>query len=452
MIEAMPEPDVADLLTVAQAMAVIDAAEVEPQVARVPLSEARGMRLAEALTADRDAPPFHKSQMDGYAVRCADVASASRDTPVLLKVVGEIPAGSAAHRELQSGEAFAIMTGAPMPVGADGVVPVEETRRRGSEESGEQGEVSVEAAAVRGRYVAPPGSDVRAGEVVLKRGVLLEAAQLAVAASVGAAFVPVFTRPRVAVLSTGDELVPVDRTPGEHQIRSSNNAMLVALLAKMGCEVVDLGTARDTPEEIGGAMEEALASADVLFVSGGMSMGTRDYVPRMIRELGFVVQVSKLRIKPGKPFVFATRTQQHSMVTLAEPRANGSRTAVVWGHKYIFGLPGNPVSAFVCTIRLASRLLVRLAGGVPVEKWLSGKLEQGLGPNGTREFYQPVVWTPAVGGAGGGSNRSEFATVTAMTWKGSADIYTLAAANAFLVRVENEPPLGKGTLVRVLEI
>jgi molybdopterin molybdotransferase len=244
--------------------------------------------------------------------------------------------------------------------------------------------------------------------------------------------VAVYARPRVAVLSTGDELVAVGEEPGANQIRNSNNVMLVALLRKLGCEVRDLGTARDHPQAIRGAMEGALAEHGVLFVTGGMSMGTHDYVPRVISELGFEIRISKLRIKPGKPFVFAVRTASDSV----SPR-------------YIFGLPGNPVSGFVSTVRLASRLLARLAGGQPREKWLAGKIDVGLPANGPREFYQPVVWSPVQGGT---SARSEFATVTPLAWKGSADIFTLAAANALLVRPENEPALGKGTLVRVLEI
>jgi molybdopterin molybdotransferase len=282
---------------------------------------------------------------------------------------------------------------------------------------------------VPGRYIAGRGSDILAGQTVLRKGVFLEPAQVATAASMGAGHPLIFARPRVAVLSTGDELVQVEQTPGPNQIRNSNNPMLVALLRKLGCEVTDLGTAPDLPAEIRLAMEEGLA-ADVLFVSGGMSMGTRDYVPRIILDLGFEMKVAKLRIKPGKPFVFAVRV---------EPTM-----------KFIFGLPGNPVSGFVCTLRLASRLITRLAGGAVREKWLAGKLDAGLPANGPREFYQPAVWTAPV--EGGTSSRNEFATITPLAWKGSADLYTLAMANALLVRGENEPPLAKGTLVRALEM
>jgi molybdopterin molybdotransferase len=451
---AMEDLDVSGLLTVSQATSIIDAARVSPRVETAPLADAQGRRLAEEIVADRDAPPFDKSQMDGYAVRCADVAAA----PAELSVVAEIAAGSLAPRPLEAGEAMAIMTGAPMPPGADGVVPVEETERQGDK-------VTSRNSTTRGRYIAPRGSDARAGQILLKPGLVLEARHLAVAASVGKPQLRVYARPRVAVLSTGDELVQVHETPGPTQIRNSNNTMLVALLRKFGCDVADHGTAADSPEAITAAIEAALRDADVLFITGGMSMGTRDYVPTVISNLKFETRVSKLRIKPGKPFVFAVgegsgfRVQGSGSADKPRAEAAGDASGPSSGEKgdvepspspkYIFGLPGNPVSGFVSTIRLASRLLARLAGGEPREKWIAGKIDVGLGPNGPREFYQPVVWTQPQGGT---SNRNEFATVSLLTWKGSADLFTLAIANGLLVRSENEPPLARGTLVRVLEI
>jgi molybdopterin molybdotransferase len=166
-------------------------------------------------------------------------------------------------------------------------------------------------------------------------------------------------------------------------------------------------------------MEAALADHDVLFVSGGMSMGAYDYVPRLLREMKFDLRITKLRIKPGKPFVFARR-----------------------GGKFVFGLPGNPVSGFACTVRLASRLLSRLAGGQPTEKWVAGRLALPLAANGPREFYQParIAWTPTG------------PEVTPLGWKGSADLFTLATADGLMVRPENEGPLPAGATVRVLEI
>jgi molybdopterin molybdotransferase len=201
--------------------------------------------------------------------------------------------------------------------------------------------------------------------------------------------------------------------------------MLVSLLRRMGCRVTDLRICRDEPDALREKLKEGLTH-DALFVSGGMSMGEYDFVPRLLVELGVELRITKLRIKPGKPFVFGVKD-----------------------NSFAFGLPGNPVSAFVCTIRLASRLIDRLAGGDVTERWQSGRLEMGMVPNGPREFYQPVIRTNL---AARNSAQSVIASVRPLTWKGSADLFTLAAANALLVRGENEPALPLGTIVRVLEI
>jgi molybdopterin molybdotransferase len=260
-----------------------------------------------------------------------------------------------------------------------------------------------------------------------------------VAASVGAVMVNVYVRPSVAVLATGDELVPMLQEPGPAQIRNSNTPMFVAMMEKMGYSVLLSETVPDKIDVLRDAIQRGLEH-DVLLISGGMSMGTRDYVPQLLKELGVDLKITKLRIKPGKPFVFGAKTRGDGAVD-----ASGGA-----GTSYIFGLPGNPVSGFVCTVRLASRLISRLGGAAKAqERWHSGKLDNGLLVNGPREFYQPALWVPASGGL---SARNEFASVTPLSWKGSADIYTLATANALLVRAENEPPVPKGTLVRVLEI
>jgi molybdopterin molybdotransferase len=303
---------------------------------------------------------------------------------------------------------IAVMTGAPIPAGADGVVPVEEV---------EQLETSIRISrpVAADRFIARRGSDIRAQQLVLSRGSRLGPAQLAVAASVGAANIRVFAKPQAAVLATGNELVAVDHEPGPAHIRNSNSIMLISLLRKLGCDVTDLGVAPDQPDAVRDALKRGMQH-ELLFVTGGMSMGTYDYVPRMVRELGADLKITKLRIKPGKPFVYAQTPTGH-----------------------VFGLPGNPVSAFVCAVRLASRLIARLCGQIELERWLSGPLEKALGPNCPREFYHPAII-------------KQNGHIEPLTWKGSADVFTLAKANALLRRAENEPPVAVGAIVRVLEI
>jgi molybdopterin molybdotransferase len=402
-------------MTVQQAIRILDAVEVRPRVRRVALAEALGLRLAQTVATDRDYPPFDKSQMDGFAIRQADVVN----TPAELQLIGEVAAGESSDRMPGAGETIAIMTGAPLPPGTDAVVPVEDAEKL------ESGKVRILRVDKPSRFVAARGSDARAGQVILKPGTRIGPAQIAVAATVGAAEIDVFERPGVAVLSTGDELVPIDREPGTSQIRNANSPMLLALLRRMGCDATDLGVAEDDPEIIREALKRGLGF-DALFVTGGMSMGEYDYVPRLLIELGVDLKITKLRIKPGKPFVFGV-----------SPSC------------FVFGLPGNPVSAFVCASRLASRVITRLAGGSPDERWLTGRLDAGLPVNGPREFYQPAVRTVA---PGRDSSHGEFASITPLKWVGSADLFTLARANVLIVRPENDPPLPKGTVLRVLEI
>jgi molybdopterin molybdotransferase len=417
----MSEPDVSQLLTVQQAIEILDAAAVSPHEIRLPLGDALGHYLAEDLAADRDYPPFDKSLMDGYAVRAADLTA----MPATLRVIGEVPAGQTAARPLQPGEAYAIMTGAPIPPGADGAVPVEDTRREGEI-------VHILRAPGPQRFITRKAADIAQGRVVLARGARLEAAQLAAAATVGADHVNVYAQPKAAVLATGDEIVPVDAVPGPAQIRNSNTPMLLALLSRMGCQTLDLRHAPDRPEALGAKLRQGLDIADVLFVTGGMSMGTYDYVPKLLADMGIKLHITKLRIKPGKPFIFGTTPD----VGLASASATHP--------KYVFGLPGNPVSSCVCTVRLASRLITRMAGGAVREKWIAAHLTQPLPANGPREFYQPVrlQWD---------DDRAQ-TIAHPLEWKGSADLFTLAQADGLLVRPENDVPQAAAAPVRVLEI
>jgi molybdopterin molybdotransferase len=402
-IFGMSDLPVDQLLTVDQAIAILDAVPVQPRMVKLPMLEAMGFRLAEDVFADRDYPPFDKALMDGFAVRSSDATAAGAE----LSVIDTIAAGQVGQRPIGIGEAAAIMTGAPVPVGADAVVPIERISRNGSK-------ITVHRPATKGQSIARAGSDAPAEKLLLAKGILLGPVQLGVAATVGLANLAVYDAPSVAILSTGDELIEIDRVPTGAQIRNSNSIMMHALLRKLGCRVRDLGMVRDDPAKIRSAIEEGLQS-DALFITGGMSMGEHDYVPRILQEIGLKLVISKLRIKPGKPFAFAT---------------NGLG-------KRVFGLPGNPVSAYVCTLRLARRVLTRLSGGPATSAVSQGQLIGELPPNGPRELYLPAY---RIGDS-----------IQPLQPNGSADLFTLAYANCLILRAENAPAATHGNAIVVLD-
>ena len=425
----MSEPPVDGLITVAEAAAILDSVEIEPRRESAPLDSAAGRRLAERVVADRDYPPFDRALMDGYAVRTGE-------PPGAFELIGEVPAGAAWRGKPLSGrQAVTIMTGAPMPAGegAVGVVPVEQSRPGGP------GEVHLDVSAEPSRFISRIGSDRPAGSVLLPPGTLIGPRQLAVLASVGVASVPVFALPRCAVLATGDELVPVDQPPGPHQIRNSNSPTLLALVERLGGEVVDGGHVPDELDATRHALGEWLdSSCDCLFITGGMSMGERDFVPRVLRELGVELRITKLKIKPGKPFVFGMATRQRGFVAGSGPEAGGGARRGLHT-TYVFGLPGNPVSSYVCTLVLAARLLARLSGGTAADadaRFMELPLAKPLEANGPRQFYQPA--------------RLVAGKVQPLQWRGSADVFTLAEADGLVERPEDDPAREPGHSARFI--
>jgi molybdopterin molybdotransferase len=300
-------------------------------VRRVPLGEALGCVLAEDVAAAEDLPPFANSAMDGFALRSEDVRDAGGESPVSLRVVGEVFAGSAKLPKVEPGTAVRIMTGGPLPPGADAVVPVEQT-----EAGGETVQVRL-GPPTRG-FVREAGEDVRAGTVVLDKGRPIDPAAIGMLASVGCNEVPVHPRPRVAVVSTGDELVdPGDRL-GPGQIRDSNSWLLVAQAQAAGAEAFRCGRLHDNPDALRRGFALAAANGDFVVTSGGVSVGDRDYTKKVLAELGNV-RSWRVAMQPGMPqaFGFAAGTP-------------------------LFGLPGNPVSCFVVFEVLVRPALRRLAG------------------------------------------------------------------------------------------
>ncbi len=391
------------LLSVNEAIAILDQTPFDARKRKVNLKEAIGLYLAQDILADRDYPPFDRSLMDGYAIQQAALAAGKKD----LTLRGEVRAGQKSSEKLNAGEAISIMTGAPLPAGADAVVPIEFTSRQ-------ENRIQIAKDGDFTRFVSRRGSECVAGDGILNIGCKLEAAQLAAAATVGAHEVEIFDPPRVAILATGDELVDLDQSPANHQIRNSNSIMLQALLTRYGCRVDDLGIVKDEMPAMIDAIKKGL-KYDALFITGGMSVGAYDLPPKALEQIGAKLEITKLKIKPGKPFLYA-------------------RVGVC----HVFGLPGNPLAGFVCTIRLASRVLRRMVGQAPFEKWIHARLASELPANGPREFYQPAIFDGGV--------------AQPLGWKGSADVFSLARANALLVRSENSPAQGAGSECKLIGI
>lgn len=332
--------DLPDLLPVADAKSQI-LAQFSPLPAEpVPLAAALGRVLAEDVAAPERLPAFDNSGMDGYAVRASDLARASHETPVTLPVAGDVPAGHPFAGEMPPDSAVRIMTGAPVPAGADAVIPVEDTDDVAARAGGAlPAAVRCFAALPVGANVRPAGVDIDAGEVALAAGRAITPANLGLLAALGLNAVPVHRRPRVAVLSTGDELVPYDSAPGPGQIRNTNSAVLEAQVQHYGGVVIPLAPAPDTVEAVMARLQAAAdAGADLIISSGGVSLGTHDVVRHVLEQLG-ALRFWRINMRPGKPVAFAQ--------VLGVP---------------LIGLPGNPVSAFTTFEVLVQPVLRKLAG------------------------------------------------------------------------------------------
>jgi molybdopterin molybdotransferase len=303
---------------------------------RVPLAGALHRILAEPVVSRREIPPWPNSSMDGYAVRSRDTEGATAGGPVVLEEVGRVPAGVVADRPLGAGQSFRIFTGAPLPEGADAVVPQEDVTVEGLQ-------VSVARPVGAGEFVRPRGEDMRAGETVLEPGRLLGAAEIGLLATLGHLQVRVVRRPRVAVLSTGDEVVDLGGALGPGQIPNSNTYSLMAQVSEAGAEAVNLGVARDRMEDIETRFRWGLG-CDLLISSAGVSVGDHDFVKAALARLGAEQHLWLVNMRPGKPITFATVP-------------GGSKEVLP-----VFGLPGNPVSAMV-TFELFVRPAIRRLGG-----------------------------------------------------------------------------------------
>jgi molybdopterin molybdotransferase len=350
---------------------------------------ALGRVVAEDVRADRDYPSFDRSIRDGVAVRSVDVAN----VPARLKAVGESKAGGSYPGTLAEGECVHIMTGAPVPAGADAVVMIEYTKAAGDW-------ITVERSARAGDHIVRAGNEARANQIVIPRGTRIGYAELSVAAQVGAAKFPVFTRPRVAVLATGDELVAADEKPGPHAIRNSNGISLAAQVFLSGAEPVVLGVAPDRERELRESVERGLRE-DALVLSGGVSMGKFDLVEKILLETGAEFYFEAVAIRPGRPAVFG-----------------------VCKDKLVFGLPGNPVSAMVTFELFVTPAIDVLSGAAPRPiPFFRAKVTHDLNEKPGLAHFLPAK----MGFTGDGP------TVEALRWQGSGDAVTLVNANCFIV-------------------
>ena len=398
---------------VEQRAAMVCASEVES----VDLLAARGRILAEALLADRDFPPFPRATRDGYAVRAADV----QGVPARLQVVGEVRAGSSldatgASITVNRGEAASIMTGAPLPAGADAVVMVEYTASSGNS-------VEIQRRVESGENFVPRGAEALVGQLLADKGRRLDHALIGLAAAVGKGRVWVFRKPRVAVLSTGDELVGIDATPGAAQIRNSNSYSLAAQIEEAGGEAVRLPIAPDEPARLRALIEEGLL-CDLLLLTGGVSMGKYDLVEQVLAEMNAEFYFTGAKIQPGKPIVFGScGAGALARVPAADqqPAETGVSAPPV---KYFFGLPGNPVSTMVTFRLFAQPMIEALAGAMPEPLiFLKARLKSDVRTKiGLTRFLPALI-----------SGEFENAEVELAAWQGSGDIASLARANCYLV-------------------
>lgn len=324
------------MITVEEASAQVLSRIPVLEAERVPLLESLGRVLAEDVISDIDVAPFDNSAMDGYAVRYADVAGASESTPVTLKVIEHIPAGVEPQRTVAPGQASRIMTGAPVPAGADAVVKVEVTRA-GENDGGAGGTVEILASAKLGENIRGRAEEVRAGEAVLLAGELIGPAAIGLSASVGHDHLPVRRRPQVAIVSTGDELVDVTEKPGPGKIRNSNSYSIAAQVSQAGAEPHILGVARDTEEDTRALLSRA-PEFDLMITTGGVSMGDFDVVKKVLEEIG-ELDFWRVAMRPGAPQTFGTI-----------------------GGTPFFGLPGNPTSTMVGFEMFIRPALLKMAG------------------------------------------------------------------------------------------
>ena len=324
------------MISVEAALEII-LSEIKPLgMERVNILSAMGRVLGENIVADTNNPPWDNSAMDGYAVRAVDTKDASKDQPVTLQIIEDLPAGYVAKKSVKRGQTIRIMTGAPMPKGADAVIMVEETERQ--EARGKRQEVKVFKEAKVGDNVRKAGEDFKKGDIVLRKEMTIRPPEIGMLAAVGKPNVYVYQQPNVAVLSTGDELIEIEEAPMNGKIRNSNSYAIAAQIKACGATPIQLGIARDTKKDLKEKLEFGL-TADCIVSSGGVSVGDFDFVKDVLKQMGSEMRFWKVAMKPGKPLAFG-----------------------VIANKPAFGLPGNPISSMVAFEQFARPAILKMMG------------------------------------------------------------------------------------------
>ena len=393
------------MIDLPEAISLIEknAAPLPPRRAR--LLDACGRMLAAPVVSDVDSPPWDRAMMDGFALRGDDVIAA-RDGVLELDVVVDLAAGDVTTLEIKPGSCARIMTGAPIPAGADAVIPVECTV---DETRGVHAGAKVRLRDEKfcpGQHIARQGAAFRRGQQVLAAGMTLGAAEIGLAAEAGATHVVAAPQVRVAILSTGSELVPTDEVPAFGQTRNSNGPMLSAAVKLLGGEPIPLGIAPDRPEAIRAAVAQGLA-ADVLVLSGGVSAGDLDLVPEIFRLCGVEKIFHKVKLKPGKPVFFGVLPREQSPPTL------------------VFGLPGNPASSLVC-FDLFTRPAIQILAGAPREYWHLPRGRARLTAPAKAAPDRPVYLPCTL------ARTSHGIDATPLPWTGSSDLLGLAGAGGMI--------------------
>ncbi|HLI04143.1 MAG TPA: gephyrin-like molybdotransferase Glp [Terracidiphilus sp.] len=400
------------------------AAQLTPcgRIESVALSRARGRVLARPLVADLDQPPFPRATRDGFACRAEE---ASRHQP--LAIAGASRAGDPPSGPLPPGAAWEIMTGAPVPAGADAVMMIEHVETAGHSRTATVRLLPPRTIAA-GENVVEQGAQARAGQELLAPGAVIEAGQIALAAACGYAELCVFARPRVAILATGDELVPVEAKPGPGQIRNSNGPMLAAMVEAAGGDPWLLPAAADSAGALDAAIAEA-RTADLVLITGGVSAGKFDLVEPALARAGATLHFTGVKIQPGKPAVFGEFPADSP-----DQKKNGAKC---------FGLPGNPVSSAVTFLLFVAPVLAALAGR------RDGGPRFALARLGAAVAHRPGLtrFLPAASSFGSANEPPE---VSLIPWQGSGDLTALARANCFLVVPEGLERLEAGAAVRIL--